>query len=142
MKKLLTVAALTLLLSGISGEARANGWFRPFKIQMGANAYFRIVPITPGGSGGYGGAPAMQLGPWYHYWPLEAHFQYPAPMAQYPYWGGNQVLPPNFTGQGYSNYSSGYGGGYANYPYYGSSQQGYTVPAMPAKDTTETKTND
>lgn len=28
---------------------------------------------------------AMQLGPWYQYWPLEAHFQTPAPQA-YPYW--------------------------------------------------------
>jgi hypothetical protein len=31
------------------------------------------------------GSAAMQLGPWYQYWPLEAHFQTPAPQA-YPYW--------------------------------------------------------
>src|SRR5262245_45382739 len=32
-----------------------------------------------------------QLGPWYQYWPYEAHFQVPA-VPQYPYWGA-QTLP-------------------------------------------------
>ena len=36
------------------------------------------------GSGcGYGGGGSM--GPWYSYWPLEAHFQTPAPTG-FPYW--------------------------------------------------------
>jgi hypothetical protein len=29
-----------------------------------------------------------QAGPWYSYWPYEAHFQAPAPTGCYPYWGG------------------------------------------------------
>ena len=114
MKKLLTGVAVALLLATMSGDSRASGWIHPFKVQIGANAYFRVVPAQPN----YG-PPAVQLGPWYHYWPLEAHFQYPAPMAQYPYWGGNQTLPQGFTGQGYSNLSPGYGGGYSAYPGYG-----------------------
>jgi hypothetical protein len=42
-----------------------------------------------------------QLGPWYLYWPLEAHFVRPAPPA-YPFWpqgGGN--YPVFNTGTGY-----------------------------------------
>jgi hypothetical protein len=32
------------------------------------------------------------LGPWYNYWPMEAHFQVPA-LPQYPYWPGVMTLP-------------------------------------------------
>lgn len=32
------------------------------------------------------------LGPWYNYWPLEAHFQVPA-MPEYPYFPAPQTLP-------------------------------------------------
>jgi hypothetical protein len=44
-----------------------------------------------GGGGGGGGAPA-QAGPWYLYWPMEAHFNTPAPTG-YPYWPGPQTMP-------------------------------------------------
>lgn len=47
-------------------------------------------PCGPGGCGP-GGGPA-QLGPWYMYWPMEAHFQTPAPTG-YPYWPAAQTLP-------------------------------------------------
>jgi hypothetical protein len=45
----------------------------------------------PCGYGGGGGGPP-QAGPWYLYWPLEAHFQTPAPTG-YPYWPSPQTLP-------------------------------------------------
>src|SRR5207302_9663105 len=39
-----------------------------------------------GGGGGFGGGGGGGGGaPWYSYWPLEAHFQVPAPTG-YPYW--------------------------------------------------------
>ncbi|MFM7151463.1 MAG: hypothetical protein ACKO23_16625, partial [Gemmataceae bacterium] len=32
------------------------------------------------------------LGPWYNYWPLEAHFQVPA-MPEYPFYSAPQTMP-------------------------------------------------
>src|SRR5437588_11366 len=36
--------------------------------------------------------PLPQAGPWYSYWPYEAHFINPAPTG-YPYWPAPQTLP-------------------------------------------------
>ncbi len=44
------------------------------------------------GCGG-GGAGAGQAGPWYLYWPLEAHFNAPT-MPQYPYWPSPMGMAP------------------------------------------------
>jgi hypothetical protein len=38
------------------------------------------------------GCPGAQAGPWYLYWPLEAHFGPPAPTG-YPYWPSPMTLP-------------------------------------------------
>jgi hypothetical protein len=49
------------------------------------------------GGGGYG------AGPWYSYWPLEAHFQVPAPTG-FPYWPSpmdSSVLPQQLPAYGY-----------------------------------------
>jgi hypothetical protein len=43
---------------------------------------------------GCGGCCHIQLGPWYLYWPHEAHFQTPAPTG-YPFW------PTGMTAEGY-----------------------------------------
>src|SRR6202021_728069 len=37
-----------------------------------------------------------QLGPWYNYWPLEAHFQTPA-LPYYPYWPAPPPPAPGGT---------------------------------------------
>jgi hypothetical protein len=42
--------------------------------------------------------PSGQVGPWYLYWPLDAHFQAPA-MPQYPYWPVAMGLPGQGTNQ-------------------------------------------
>jgi hypothetical protein len=67
-------------------QARADGWFPfclpPYRIEAGANAYFRIVPLEP-----------SNLAPWYTYWPYEAHMQTLAPPGNYPYWPGQQYDP-------------------------------------------------
>jgi hypothetical protein len=47
---------------------------------------------------GHDHAPAVpQAGPWYLYWPYEAHFQTPAPVP-YPYYAPAMTLPPSFPG--------------------------------------------
>ncbi len=87
MKKLLGLALLALPL--MPPSAGANPCLFPFgyKIETGGNLYFRILPLE---------ANAAQLGPWYLYWPMEAHFVAPAPTG-YPYWPGPQTLPPAAT---------------------------------------------
>ena len=87
MKRILCASlfALLLLRSGDAHAAEIRGpW--PYKIEAGANAYFRVYkyPQTP-----------PQLGPWYLYWPLEAHFQTQAPAA-YGVYPQQYTLPPNF----------------------------------------------
>jgi hypothetical protein len=80
MKKLLAAAVLALSLS--ASPAGAAGW-PPFKVEVSGNFHCRIYnpQCNP-----------AQLGPWYQYWPLEAHFQAPAKVA-YPYWPSQQTLP-------------------------------------------------
>ncbi len=65
-----------------------------------------------GGNCGYGGGLNGPVGPWYLYWPLEAHFNAPA-LPQYPYWpapmgmapgapiGGPAVGAANYQGGGF-----------------------------------------
>jgi hypothetical protein len=57
----------------------------PFRIETGANVYFRVLSRD----NGWG----AQLGPWYSYWPMEAHFQTPA-LPNYPYWPAPQAIFP------------------------------------------------
>ena len=78
MKKLFGIAFVALPL--IVGSVHAEGW--PFNIQAGGNFYIKGGP----------GPRWPQAGPWYLYWPLEAHFVAPAPTG-YPYWPSPQGLP-------------------------------------------------
>ncbi|HTU92255.1 MAG TPA: hypothetical protein VMF69_19395 [Gemmataceae bacterium] len=82
MKKMFGVALLALPLA--IGSVHASGW--PFNVQWGGSFYMR---------GGNGLMP--QAGPWYLYWPLEAHFVAPAPTG-YPYWPPPQGLPATTFG--------------------------------------------
>lgn len=78
MKKLFGVALLALPL--LTGSLHAEGW--PFNVQANFNFCFKSSrgPCSP------------QAGPWYLYWPLEAHFVAPAPTG-YPYWPAPMGLP-------------------------------------------------
>lgn len=85
MKKCFGVALLAVPLLAL--PARAGDPFAPqlpYKIETGANIYFRVLSRE----NGWG----CQLGPWYNYWPLEAHFQTPA-VPCFPYWPAPQTLP-------------------------------------------------
>jgi hypothetical protein len=68
-----------------AGAIQAEGW--PFNVQMGGSFYVKGGP----------GPAAPQAGPWYMYWPLEAHFVAPAPTG-YPYWPPPQGLPATTFG--------------------------------------------
>jgi hypothetical protein len=83
------VALLALPLLAL--QVRADDPFAPglpFRVEAGANAYLRVYNRQ----NGWG----CQLGPWYSYWPMEAHFQTPA-LPSYPYWPAPQTIVPGGT---------------------------------------------
>ena len=93
-------------------------------------AQAQIIKITTGNNN----KPA--LGPWYLYWPMEAHFQTPA-SPQYPYWPAPMGLPQQqLGGQAMGGYAPYGASGYNPYPYMPPASAGYnpyqTAPAMPA----------
>ena len=78
-------------------SARADGcgcgcWF-PSRVDARVDFHFKVT-----GPGDYS---VGQLGPWYLYWPMEAHFQAPAPTG-YPYWPAPMGLPPQNAAYGAS----------------------------------------
>jgi hypothetical protein len=86
MKKLIVAGLLALPLLALPSQAWAIGipcgcW------QVNSGLDFHLS-VTPGGG---------QAGPWYKYWPLEAHFQPPAPTC-YPFWPSAMTLPPGSGG--------------------------------------------
>jgi hypothetical protein len=84
MKKTLWAAALLGACLAVPAPARAEGLL-PGRINIGWNFHVGVSP-----------APGPQLGPWYLYWPLEAHFQPPAP-AVFPGWPPSPMsLPQGF----------------------------------------------
>ena len=109
MKKAYLAALLALPMFAVA--AQADGCWFPQRIDARIDFHFKVT-----GPGDY---QVGQLGPWYLYWPLEAHFQTPAPTG-YPYWPSPMGLPPtgvpgpgNFQPAAYQ--PSGYG---APPPYY------------------------
>jgi hypothetical protein len=90
MKRRLTAAALPLVLLVMATPVEAGGCWpgpgcSPWKINFGANIYVN--------------AQQQQAGPWYLYWPMEAHFAVPAPTG-YPYWPNPMTLPTQGGGLG------------------------------------------
>lgn len=90
------LVALVALLVPLVAEAQIGT--RGYQLRFNMRGNF----TSPQGGlfGSTAGLP--QLGPWYLYWPLEAHFQTPAPPA-YPYWpqgGGAQAYPAPGAYQG------------------------------------------
>jgi hypothetical protein len=98
MRRIFGLALLTLPL--LAGAARADGpggpggvfsWF-PYKVEAGANAYLRVYSYDKCCTAGC-------RGPWYLYWPLEAHFITPA-NPHFPFWPSPQTLPPKAAANG------------------------------------------
>jgi hypothetical protein len=76
MKRLLAASLFVLAAAVVPSQAAGPGC-GPFTIDTGAKAWCNVNC--------YGAGVHIQAGPWYSYWPLEAHFQVPAPTG-YPYW--------------------------------------------------------
>jgi hypothetical protein len=76
MKRMLCLALVATALSAARARAEGPG------VGLGLFGWW--------GNGGQKFVPGV-VGPWYNYWPLEAHFQVPA-HPQYPFWY-NQTLP-------------------------------------------------
>jgi hypothetical protein len=97
MKQLVGAAALAaFLFLAQPTQARADGCGFGFKITLGG--FVNVTPLCGGGCGGCGpgGGGGGQAGPWYQYWPLEAHFQTPA-LPAYPYWPQPMGLAPGVS---------------------------------------------
>ena len=88
MKRVFFAALVLLPLCAVPARAQC---FFPFRVEAGGNFYLRM----------YGGPCqtwGCQLGPWYQYFPYEAHFQSAAPIG-FPYWPSPQTLPPPAPGR-------------------------------------------
>jgi len=92
MNRIVRAFLLALPLFALApSSARAVGWDGgwPYKIEGGANVYLHVHKYPYGATGG-------QLGPWYLYWPMEAHFMPQAPLA-YGAWPQPMGLPQQFN---------------------------------------------
>jgi hypothetical protein len=76
MKATLWVGVVTLVLLALPGHTRAACW------PCGGGC----APCGGGCAPCISFGPHVQLGPWYHYYPYDAHFQMPAPVGPFPNW--------------------------------------------------------
>jgi hypothetical protein len=108
MKKFILAGLLVLPLLALPGRAQASGcggcWHKPWSADFGVNFYWHSQP------------PPAQCGPWYLYWPMEAHFQVPAPTG-YPYWPSPMSLPGAPPGGGLNFGAPGQAPGYGSAPH-------------------------
>jgi hypothetical protein len=88
MKKTFLAALLALPLPAVAAHAQCCGGPHSGTFGMRFNFFW-----GPPGCGAPGGNAPAQAGPWYLYWPMEAHFQTPAPTG-YPFWPSPMTLPP------------------------------------------------
>ena len=116
MRKLLWACALALPLLALPTEARATWCIGDYQVDTGAKVWFNVYQY---------GKPVA--GPWYLYWPYEAHFMTAAPGVN-PYFPPPMTLPPNFGQPPSAPAAPGYKPP-APTPYPG---QGYQQPAPPA----------
>jgi hypothetical protein len=108
MKKILAALVVTLALPAANCQAQCPGC-GPCALTFGRSGtinYCWGIKICAslkanngcGGCGSCGGCGGCN-GPWYTYWPLEAHFQTPAPTG-YPYWPSPMVSSLGQQGAG------------------------------------------
>jgi hypothetical protein len=93
MKKLLATCLLALPLAALPTKAWAgNCCVGPFNVDAGFNYHLNVIynGHQLGGSSCYWDC--NTAGPWYLYWPYDAHFQVQAPMP-FPYWPTAQSAP-------------------------------------------------
>lgn len=144
MKKLLGAALLAVPFLVVSAEARASdccmasGSCGP---SPGLCIPCWLKRLWPAGGCCEGYNPlnvrGCLAGPWYSYWPYEAHFMTAAPVTgaypfgcNYPYWPtGGGYSYPGYGSPGYGN--PGYGYPASPTDYYSHAPYGPAAPAMP-----------
>jgi hypothetical protein len=84
MKKLLWACAVALPFLALPADAKASWNIGNYEVDTGAKVWFNVYQY---------GKPVA--GPWYLYWPYEAHFAVPAPGVS-PYFPPPMTLPPGF----------------------------------------------
>jgi hypothetical protein len=85
MKPLLRTGLLGLIL--LAAPSLAGAWdLPPGQVDVGVKVYCH------GFVGDYN--MRIPLGPWYTYWPYNAHFQLPAPVGGWPYWPASVAAVP------------------------------------------------
>lgn len=67
------------------------GLFVLAALALPASAYAYGCPLFP--NFGSSRPCTIQLGPWYLYYPYEAHFQMPAPVGPFPNWQAGAAMP-------------------------------------------------
>jgi hypothetical protein len=91
MKKVFLAALLALPFVAVPARAQCGSQCClclpccPFRVEVGGCFNFKVNHGCP--------SCGTQLGPWYQYFPYEAHFQSAAPIG-FPYWPSPQTLPP------------------------------------------------
>ena len=85
MKRLLWAGALALPLLFLPSEAKAF-CIGGYEIDTGARVWCNVRQLN---------FTVPTAGPWYQYWPYQAHFQVPAPGIN-PYFPPPMTLPPGF----------------------------------------------
>jgi hypothetical protein len=91
MNKLFAAAFVALPLLAL--PAQAETWTcGPFSVDAGFNYHLNVI-CNGHQVGGSSSCPSCaDYGPWYLYWPYEAHLQTQAPMP-FPYWPSAQTAP-------------------------------------------------
>jgi len=87
MKRILWVCLLAVPVLAMPGRVQAWGWcIPPLEIDAGINARFNVHALD--------WSTIAQTGPWYLYFPYDAHLQTAGPVHPYPNWPGQMTLPP------------------------------------------------
>ena len=80
MKQILWLGVLALPLCFLPRAAHAEGLLPPIEVDAGVKAWFNCRVLD--------WHSCARMGPWYLYWPYEAHFQNSAPFGQGAGWPG------------------------------------------------------
>jgi hypothetical protein len=89
MNAALRACILGTVVLAVPASCRADGWpLPPVKVDCGAKAWFNVHVLD--------WSQCATLGPWYLYYPYQAHFQTPPPIGPYPNWPSPMLPPPAY----------------------------------------------
>ena len=116
MKKFLAACLLALPLAAVPSKAWAGEcYLGPIRIDAGFNYHVNVMCNGQQMCGSGHCYDCDKCGPWYLYWPYEAHLQAQAPM-HFPYWPSAQSAPSGPVRP--ASASAAAGSGYQTVAYY------------------------